>query len=524
MRLYGRRAEVDVEGDPIPFGRARIAREGSDVTVVALSSMVDEALAAADRLAEDGISVEVIDPRTLAPLDMETILGSLRKTMRLAVAHDAHRTLGFGAEIAARCMEEAFDYLDAPVERVACTDVPIPCTPSGIEAVYPVRRRRRRRRPAPHRMTALLVPQLSISMEEAKVSRWLVDDGDPVSAGQIVVEVETDKATVEIEAPEAGLLRIVAEEGAIVAVDGVLAEVEAAGRNRVGAVPGGRGGACPLRRRRTPRLPRAATARSPPRRLAASREEQGVELAHVQGTGPGGRIVARDVAAAPAAAAPPAGDRLRAAVVANIAASWQQIPHVHVGGELAADGIVRARASAPPDPGVTVTDLLVVALARALAEVPELNALRRADGTVERSEAVHLSLAVATANGVVAPVIRDAGSLSLAEVARERGRLVEAARAGALDGRELAGGTITLSNLGAHPVDFFAPVVSGPQVAMVATGRVADRPVAVDGLVGVRPTMWVNVAIDHRAADGEAGGRLLAALERRLAQLPGGTA
>jgi pyruvate/2-oxoglutarate/acetoin dehydrogenase E1 component len=136
VRLYGRRADVEV-GEAIPFGRARVVREGSDVTVVALSGMVDEALAAADRLAERGISVEVIDPRTLAPFDMETILRSLRKTMRLAVAHDAHRTLGFGAEVAARCMEEAFDYLDAPVQRVACKDVPIPCTPSGIEAVYP---------------------------------------------------------------------------------------------------------------------------------------------------------------------------------------------------------------------------------------------------------------------------------------------------------------------------------------------------------------------------------------------------
>jgi acetoin:2,6-dichlorophenolindophenol oxidoreductase subunit beta len=136
VRLYGRRGEVEL-GEPIPFGRARIAREGTDATVVALSGMVDEALVAADRLAERGISIEVIDPRTLAPLDMETILDSLRKTMRLAVAHDAHRTLGFGAEIAARCMEEAFDYLDAPVERVACLDVPIPCTPSGIESVYP---------------------------------------------------------------------------------------------------------------------------------------------------------------------------------------------------------------------------------------------------------------------------------------------------------------------------------------------------------------------------------------------------
>jgi acetoin:2,6-dichlorophenolindophenol oxidoreductase subunit beta len=136
VRLYGRRADVEM-GESIPFGSARVAREGTDVTVVALSGMVDEALAAAERLDERGVSVEVIDPRTLAPLDMEAILRSLRKTMRLAVAHDAHRTLGFGAEIAARCMEEAFDYLDAPVERVACTDVPIPCTPSGMEAVYP---------------------------------------------------------------------------------------------------------------------------------------------------------------------------------------------------------------------------------------------------------------------------------------------------------------------------------------------------------------------------------------------------
>jgi len=374
-------------------------------------------------------------------------------------------------------------------------------------------------------MTALLVPQLSISMEEATVSRWLVGDGDPVAAGQIVVEVETDKATVEIEAPEAGLLRIVAAEGAVVAVDGVLAEVESGD-----GVPVSRPGvtaetaaAEPPTVAVAPVAVAAGPRRTGPIASPAARRlarEQRVELSTVQGTGPGGRIVARDVVAAPADGHG-AADRRRAAVVANIAASWQQIPHVHIGGELAADGIVRARVAAP---GVTVTDVLVVALAGALGEVPELNALRRADGTVVRSAAVHLSLAVATGDGVVAPVIRDAGSLALADVARERARLVEAARAGTLDGRELGGGTITLSNLGAHPVDFFAPVVSGPQVAMVATGRVADRPVAVDGLVGVRSTMWVNIAIDHRAADGEAGGRLLAALERRLAQLPGGSA
>ena len=139
VRLYGRRADVDLDAAPIPFGQARILREGSDATVVALSGMVDEAVAAADALAERGISVEVIDPRTIAPLDMATILASVRRTLRVAVAHDAHKTAGFGAELAARLMEEAFDYLDAPVERVAGLDVPIPCTPSGIAKVYPSR-------------------------------------------------------------------------------------------------------------------------------------------------------------------------------------------------------------------------------------------------------------------------------------------------------------------------------------------------------------------------------------------------
>jgi pyruvate/2-oxoglutarate/acetoin dehydrogenase E1 component len=136
--LYFRKERIAGGGGPVPIGSAAVLRPGRDVTVVALSRLVHDALAAADRLAaEDGVEAEVIDPRTLAPLDMDAILASLRKTLHLAVAHDAHRTLGFGAEIAARCMEEAFDYLDAPVERVACTDVPIPCTPGGIEAVYP---------------------------------------------------------------------------------------------------------------------------------------------------------------------------------------------------------------------------------------------------------------------------------------------------------------------------------------------------------------------------------------------------
>lgn len=373
-------------------------------------------------------------------------------------------------------------------------------------------------------MTAVTVPQLSISMEEAKVSRWLIADGATVARGQLVVEVETDKATVEIESPTDGVLRIVAAEGAIVPVEGVLAELEPVGAIAAepqlvssdaapaqGALSNGAVAADPPSRRDGPIASPAA------RRLA---HERGVELSALRGTGPGGRIVARDVQEVPVASIAPGSERMRQAVVANIAASWQQIPHVHIGGELDAGGLVAARAEAGA--GVTVTDLLILAVVRALGEVPELNGLLRAGGTVERGQSVHLSLAVATPDGVVAPVLRDAETLTLAQVAEERRRLVEAARSGTIDGRDLTGGTCTLTNLGAHPVDFFAPVVSGPQVAMIATGRVADRVVPVDGLIGVRPRMWVNVAIDHRAADGEAGGRLLAALERQIARLPGG--
>jgi acetoin:2,6-dichlorophenolindophenol oxidoreductase subunit beta len=136
VRLYGRRSNVDLTADPIPFGKARVVRPGSDVTIVALSALVHEATAAAERVAERGISVEVIDPRTLAPFDIETIVESVRRTNHLIVAHDAHKTCGVGAEIAALCMEQAFDYLDAPVERVCGLDVPVPSGPLLTE-VYP---------------------------------------------------------------------------------------------------------------------------------------------------------------------------------------------------------------------------------------------------------------------------------------------------------------------------------------------------------------------------------------------------
>lgn len=408
-------------------------------------------------------------------------------------------------------------------------------------------------------MIPVTLPKLSISMEEGKVLSWLVSDGAEVTAGQPVVEIETDKATMEVEAPADGVLRIVAGEGTVAAVESTIAEIlepqaEAAPTPPPTEEPAiaapaplaGSTGAPPSTARRDGKEAVAAprerkqVASPAARRLA---EQHGIDLAAVEGSGPGGRIVAADVERAAAsrriepakelpgtgreapararepAATPVAG--LRGAVLANITASWREIPHIHIGGELAAEGLVEARRAAAGRAGqkLTVTDFLILAVARALTDVPELNATLKGDGA-ERSQRVNLGLAIATGDGLVAPVVRDAADLGLGAIGRERARLVKAARAGALDRRDLGGATCTLSNLGGYPVDFFVPVISGPQIALVATGRLAERPVAIDGMLAVRPRLWVNVAIDHRGADGEAGGRFLAALERRIAELP----
>jgi pyruvate dehydrogenase E2 component (dihydrolipoamide acetyltransferase) len=366
----------------------------------------------------------------------------------------------------------------------------------------------------------LRLGQLSIAMEEGRVVAWLVPDGARVAQGEPVVEIETDKANVEVEAPAAGTLRIVAAVGAVVPLDGLLAEIgDAVPAAAPAPASGEHATAGPARPPRPGGGGNGGHVASPAARRLA--RELSVDAAALAGSGPDGRVVVRDVERAAATGRPARVADLRAAVVAGVVASWHEVPHINIGGELDAEGLAEARLlAAGRAERVTVTDLLVVAVAGALADVPELNGTRRPDGSVERASAVHLALAVATEHGLAAPVIRDAGRLGVLAVARERARLVAAARRGSLDRRDLAAGTCTLSNLGAHPVDFFTPVVAAPQVCLVAVGRLAQRPVALDGLLGVRHRIWVNAAIDHRSADGEAGGRFLAALERRLAGLP----
>jgi len=139
MLYLGERGPVPEESYAIPLGKAAIKREGKDVSVVATQAMVARALSAASLLEREGISVEVIDPRTIRPLDEETILASVRKTHRLLIVHEACKTGGFGAEVSALVVEKAFDALQAPVARVAARDTPMPFNDKLETAVIPSR-------------------------------------------------------------------------------------------------------------------------------------------------------------------------------------------------------------------------------------------------------------------------------------------------------------------------------------------------------------------------------------------------
>jgi len=135
--LYGIKGDVPEEIEPIEIGKARIHREGEDVTVVATGRLVHESLKAAEQAEEEGISVEVFDPRTLQPLDEDALIASVKKTNRVVVAHEAVTRMGWGAEVAAVVQEKAFDYLDAPVARVGAKFTPIPFAPVMEEWVVP---------------------------------------------------------------------------------------------------------------------------------------------------------------------------------------------------------------------------------------------------------------------------------------------------------------------------------------------------------------------------------------------------
>jgi pyruvate dehydrogenase E2 component (dihydrolipoamide acetyltransferase) len=381
--------------------------------------------------------------------------------------------------------------------------------------------------------TDVIMPALGMAQETGKVLRWLKAEGDEVAKGEPLMEVETDKVTVEIEAPTDGLLAgLRAPEGADVpvgeAVAVILAPGEALPEN--GASPAEEAEPAPVAQA-VGAAPVDAPGRDARRRLASPKArrlaaEQGIDLdALGEGSGPGGALVAADVAATPA---PTGGDqplsRIWSIMAERTAQSWASAPHFYLLREVDAGRLASWRAVARDRAGrdVSVTDLLVRAAAAALARHPQANAAW-ADGSIRLNDEVNVGIAVAVEDGLVVPVIHGADRLGVGEIAARREDVVTRARESSLRPEDVERGTFTISNLGMYGVDAFNAVVNAPQAAILAVGRIVERVVPVDGAPGVRPVMALTLSCDHRVVDGARAAQFLSELAA-LIEEPAGLA
>jgi pyruvate dehydrogenase E2 component (dihydrolipoyllysine-residue acetyltransferase) len=409
------------------------------------------------------------------------------------------------------------------------------------------------------------MPRLSDSMEEGTLIKWLKRDGDRVMAGDELVEVETDKATVTVSAQDEGVLSVVAAEGTTVAVGEVIARVAPASED-LDVAPDiadeATAGPAQVVAPAAPAVPAQTNghgAATPLARRAAARH--GVELAAVAGTGPRGRItrddvldaagVARPQARAPAltpapapaaappapalAAAPPAPDgaggladarpftRLQQLIARRMSESRTAIPEFEVQTDVVMDEALALRerlrgAVGEDQPLPSLNDLIVRASALTLRRHPRLNASYSSDA-LQVWPNVNIGIAVAGEDALIVPVVRDADTLSLGQIARESRRLAERVRAGQIGPAELEGGTFTVSNLGMYGMTAIRPVINFPQVAILGVGAVRDTLARVDGEIVDRHLMTLTLSADHRAVYGADAARFLADL-RDLLQAP----
>ena len=369
---------------------------------------------------------------------------------------------------------------------------------------------------------SVVMPALEMAQETGKLISWLKKEGEAVLKGEPLLEIETDKAVMEIESPGDGVLAgVKIQAGAEVPVGRTIAWIvrpgEAAPADEV-AVESGRKTtvAPPASAISTANRPassvQAATQSikiSPKARRLAG--ERGVNLADVGGSGPGGEILASDILAAAASATSSAAvtnsSPISRLMAERTTQSWTTVPHFFVVREVDAGALNEARQKLGPNieksRGVKLshTDLLAALVARVLQKHPRINASWTSDGVRNNAE-INIAVAMAVDDGVVAPVIRNAGTIELGEIAVQRRDLAERARSGKLRPADLAGGTFTISNLGMYGVDAFTAIIIPPQAAILAVGKITDRVVPVDGHPGVCPMMTLTLSSDHRVVDG----------------------
>ncbi len=413
------------------------------------------------------------------------------------------------------------------------------------------------------------MPALSPTMEEGTLAKWLVKEGDTVKAGDLMAEIETDKATMEFEAVDEGVVeKIVVPEGAdgvkvgevimLLSGDGEIAAPKAAAPKQEAPKPE----AAP----KQPAAPAAAApapaAKAPARaegdRVKASplarriAEQKGVDLGALAGSGPNGRIVKADVegakpgaaptarAAAPAAAAPVAPaqvpdipheatklSNMRKTIARRLTESKQQVPHIYLTVDVRLDKLLKLRGELNASleaRGVklSVNDLMIKALAMALVQVPKCNVMFTPDQLISFGRA-DISVAVSTPEGLITPVITEADTASLSSISTRMKDLAARARDKKLKPEEFTGGTASLSNMGMYGIKQFEAVINPPQGMIMAVGAGEKRPYVIDDALGIATVMSATGSFDHRAIDGADGAELMqtfkALLENPLGML-----
>ncbi|MFZ5744153.1 MAG: pyruvate dehydrogenase complex dihydrolipoamide acetyltransferase [Pseudomonadota bacterium] len=407
------------------------------------------------------------------------------------------------------------------------------------------------------------MPALSPTMEEGTLAKWLVKVGDKVSSGDIMAEIETDKATMEFEAVDEGtIVAITVPEGSEgVKVGAVIATLASEDEDAAPAAPKAAAPAPKVEAAAAP-APVAAPAPAPgaaapkasaedrvvasplAKRLAA---ELGVDLSKVTGTGPNGRIVKADIeaaaggavapsapvpaaATAPTAAPAPAAvpdfgipyeaeklNNVRKTIARRLTEAKQTIPHIYLTVDVRLDALLKLRgelnkALEPQGVKLSVNDLMIKALAKALEIVPKCNVSFAGD-ELRKYARSDISVAVAAPSGLITPIIVDAGAKSVSQISKEMTALAGKAREGKLQPHEYQGGTASLSNLGMFGIKQFDAVINPPQAMILAVGAGEQRPYVVDGALSVATVMSATGSFDHRAIDGADGAALMQAFK-----------
>jgi pyruvate dehydrogenase E2 component (dihydrolipoamide acetyltransferase) len=385
---------------------------------------------------------------------------------------------------------------------------------------------------------SIVMPALEMAQETGKLLSWRKKEGEAIAKGEPLLEVETDKAVVEIESPADGILAgIKAQAGDVIPVGQTIAwivnpgekppveEAASASGRRMDSQPTPAASAAPNVSAAPPSVPTSSARISPKARRLA--REHGVDLSRVRGTGSEGEIQAEDVlafvasggspagAAAPAGAAKPQDEAYATQTLTQVGRlmaerttqSWTTAPHFFVTREIDAGALLAAREKFGPaiekELGVRLshTDLLVAAVAHALEKHPLVNASWTCDGVRFHPE-INVGIAMAVDDGVVVAAIPGTNSKNLGEIATMRRDLTDRARGGKLRPADITGATFTISNLGMYKVDAFTAIIVAPQAAILAVGRITDRVVPVDGKPGIRPMMTLTLSCDHRVFDG----------------------